>query len=65
MQKALLSEHDDAKPNAGYQRTQDMMEASSACVFITHGINAAIYRDAIVPATLPDGTARIELFCRA
>ena len=37
---------------------QDLMEESGAYVFLTHELNAAVYRDDIVPGLLPDGTAR-------
>ncbi|MEA2782392.1 MAG: peptide/nickel transport system substrate-binding protein [Rhodospirillaceae bacterium] len=65
MHQALLAERDNAKRDTGYQKMQDMMEASGAYVFITHGINAARYRDSIVPATLPDGSVRLDRFTKA
>ena len=45
-----------------YRRMQDLMEASGAYVFLTHELNAAIYRDGIVPGILPDGTVRFAEF---
>ncbi|MCI0429644.1 MAG: ABC transporter substrate-binding protein, partial [Rhodospirillales bacterium] len=62
LHKALLTERDDAKRDSGYRRMQDLMEDSGAYVFITHGINAALYSDKIVPATLPDGRVLLHLF---
>jgi peptide/nickel transport system substrate-binding protein len=62
LHKRGLVERDDAERDKLYRRMQDLMEESGAYVFITHGVNAAIYRDTIVPATLPDGTVRLDLF---
>jgi hypothetical protein len=38
------------------------MEQSGAYVFLTHELNAAVYRDHVVPGLLPDGTARFAEF---
>ena len=38
-----------------YRRMQDLMEASGAYVFLTHEVNAAVWRDTLAPALLPDG----------
>jgi peptide/nickel transport system substrate-binding protein len=62
LHKALLAERDDAKRDVGYKHMQDLMEGSGAYVFITHGVNAALYSDKIAPATLPDGRVVLQLF---
>lgn len=62
LHKKGLLERDDTKRDALYQHMQKLMEESGAYVFITHGVNAAICRDGIVPATLPDGTVRLDRF---
>ena len=41
---------------------QDLMDASDAYVFITHGVNAALYSDKIEPSTLPDGRVVLQQF---
>jgi peptide/nickel transport system substrate-binding protein len=48
-----------------YVKMQDLMEASGAYVFLTHELNAAVYRDDIVPGLLPDGTVRFAECKRA
>jgi peptide/nickel transport system substrate-binding protein len=45
-----------------YVRMQDLMDASGAYVFLTHELNAAIYRDQVVPGLLPDGNMRFAEF---
>ena len=51
-----LVETDPDKRQAIYERMQDLMEESGAYLFLTHGVNAYIYRhDRIVPALSPDG----------
>jgi peptide/nickel transport system substrate-binding protein len=47
-------EIDPEKRHAMYVRMQDLMEESGAYLFMTHGSNAYIYRDTIVPAMRPD-----------
>jgi peptide/nickel transport system substrate-binding protein len=46
---------DPAERDRMYRRMQDLMEDSGAYVFLTHEINAAVCRDTLVPALLPDG----------
>ena len=57
-----LIETDPAKRAEMYVRMQDLMEESGAYVFLTHELNAAIYRDDIEPGLLPDGTVRFAEF---
>jgi peptide/nickel transport system substrate-binding protein len=57
-----LIETDPAKRAEMYVRMQDLMEQSGAYVFLTHELNAAIYRDHIEPGLLPDGTVRFAEF---
>ena len=54
LHETLTSELDDKKRDAGYRRMQDLMEQSGAYIFLTHGVNAAIHRDTVVPALSPD-----------
>jgi peptide/nickel transport system substrate-binding protein len=46
---------DTAERDRMYRRMQDLMEKSGAYVFLTHEVNAAVFRDGLVPALLPDG----------
>jgi peptide/nickel transport system substrate-binding protein len=62
LHKNLLTEREDANRDAGYKRMQDLMDESGAYVFITHGVNAALYSDKIQPAVLPDGRVLLHLF---
>jgi peptide/nickel transport system substrate-binding protein len=50
-----MVETDPAARDRMYRRMQDLMEASGAYVFLTHEINAAVFRDNLAPALLPDG----------
>ena len=56
--KALIS---PLSPSSNV-RMQGLMEDSGAYVFLTHELNAAIYRDHLNPGLLPDGTARFAEF---
>lgn len=56
---SLTSELDEKKRDEGYRRMQDLMEQSGAYVFLTHGVNAAIHRDTVVPALTPDAQRQI------
>jgi peptide/nickel transport system substrate-binding protein len=38
---------------------QDLMEQSGAYVFLTHGINALIYRNNLKPSFTPDGNRMV------
>ncbi len=53
-EQALL-ESDPARRHAMYVRMQDLMEESGAYVFLTHGVNAVLYRNHLKPALTPDG----------
>jgi hypothetical protein len=33
---------------------QDLMEDSGSYIFLTHGVNAVLYRDALKPSLSPD-----------
>jgi peptide/nickel transport system substrate-binding protein len=57
-----IVETDPAKRHEMYVRMQELMEESGAYVFLTHELNAAIYRDHIVPGLLPDGNVRFAEF---
>ncbi|MEX2649805.1 MAG: ABC transporter substrate-binding protein [Alphaproteobacteria bacterium] len=50
-----ISETDLNKRAKMYVRMQDLMEESGSYVFITHGINAYLYRDTLIPGVTPDG----------
>jgi peptide/nickel transport system substrate-binding protein len=56
LHKQALTETDPAARDRMYRRMQDLMELSGAYVFLTHEVNAAVYRDTLVPALLPDAT---------
>jgi peptide/nickel transport system substrate-binding protein len=57
-----IIETDPNKRHEMYVKMQDLMDASGAYVFLTHELNAAIYRDDVVPGLLPDGTVRFAEF---
>ena len=59
--KAIV-ETDPEKRHEMYVRMQDLMDESGAYVFLTHELNAAIYRDELVPGLLPDGNVRFAEF---
>ena len=52
--KQSVIELDAAKRNAILTRMQDLMEESGAYIFLTHGVNAALNNQRIVPASAPD-----------
>lgn len=52
---AAVKETDLEKRAQLYVKMQDLMEQSGAYVFITHGVEAFLHRDTIVPAIRPDG----------
>ena len=62
LHKKAIIETDPEKRDEMYVKMQDLMEASGAYVFLTHELNAAIYRDDIVPGLLPDGNVRFAEF---
>ena len=57
-----MVETDPAERDRMYRRMQDLMEESGAYVFLTHEVNAAVYRDALVPALLPDANPVLPEF---
>ncbi|MEX2650262.1 MAG: ABC transporter substrate-binding protein [Alphaproteobacteria bacterium] len=59
-QKAM-TELDPAVRYPMYIRMQDIMEESGAYVFTTHGPNAYLYSDRIVPSPDPDGRYQYRL----
>jgi peptide/nickel transport system substrate-binding protein len=62
LHRRALTETDPAARDRMYRRMQDLMELSGAYVFLTHEVNAAIYRDTIVPALLPDANVVLPEF---
>ncbi len=57
-----MVETDPARRDRMYRRMQDLMEESGAYVFLTHEVNAAVCRDAVAPALLPDATPVLPEF---
>jgi peptide/nickel transport system substrate-binding protein len=55
LHNAAVKETDAKKRHDMYVKMQDMMEESGTYVFVTHNVNAFLYRDWIVPAMRPDG----------
>jgi peptide/nickel transport system substrate-binding protein len=55
LHRSAMVEIDPGARDRMYRRMQDLMEESGAYVFLTHEVNAAVYRDPLVPALLPDG----------
>jgi peptide/nickel transport system substrate-binding protein len=55
LHEQALAETDPARRQAMYARMQDLMEESGAYVFLTHGVNAVLYRAPVKPALTPDG----------
>ncbi|MSP83330.1 MAG: peptide ABC transporter substrate-binding protein [Alphaproteobacteria bacterium] len=53
LHQAALRELDVAKRAAMYVEMQDLMEKSGAYIFVTHGVNTALYRDSFKPAFTP------------
>jgi peptide/nickel transport system substrate-binding protein len=49
-----VGELDAQKRDAMYRHMQDLMEESGSYIFLTHGVNAALYRDTIKPSLSPD-----------
>ena len=60
-----LSETDLATRDEMYRRMQDLMEESGGYRFLTHGVTANLFDEAIVPATRPDGLPLVQFFRRA
>jgi peptide/nickel transport system substrate-binding protein len=55
LHEQALAEANPTKRHAMYVRMQDLMEESGAYVFLTHGVNAVLYRNPVQPALTPDG----------
>jgi len=55
LHKQAMVETDPAARDRMYRRMQNLMEESGAYVFLTHEVNAAVWRDPLAPALLPDG----------
>ena len=49
-----VGELDAQKRDAMYRHMQDLMEQSGSYIFLTHGVNAALYRNTIKPSLSPD-----------
>jgi peptide/nickel transport system substrate-binding protein len=62
---AAVRETDPAKRHVMYQEMQDIMEESGAYRFITHEVNAILYRNFLKPAVRPDGIALYNHFDKA
>jgi peptide/nickel transport system substrate-binding protein len=62
LHKKAIIETDPEKRHEMYVKMQDLMDASGAYVFLTHELNAAIYRDDVIPGLLPDGNMRFAEF---
>ncbi|CAN5603505.1 ABC transporter substrate-binding protein [soil metagenome] len=65
LHEAAMRETDLEARDAMYREMQDIMEESGAYRFITHEVNAVMYRDFIRPALRPDGIAIYNYFERA
>lgn len=65
LHRQAMVELDPAKRDVMYRRMQDLMEESGAYRFITHEATPALYRDTILPATKPDGSALLRQFGKA
>jgi len=59
LHEKALAEPDPAKRNAMYVRMQDLMEQSGAYLFLTHGVNALLYRNHLKPVFTPDGNRMV------
>jgi peptide/nickel transport system substrate-binding protein len=55
-------EMDPAKRAQMFERMQEIMWESGAYFFITHEVRAAIYRDTLDPATIPNGRVQYRRF---
>jgi peptide/nickel transport system substrate-binding protein len=65
LHEAAVRETDLARRDAMYKEMQDIMEDSGAYRFITHEVNAVMYRDFLKPAVRPDGIALYQHFQKA
>lgn len=62
LHEEALSQTDDAKRGADYQKMQDMMEVSGAYRFLTHEGSPVIFRDDVKPALRPDARPLFKSF---
>jgi peptide/nickel transport system substrate-binding protein len=62
LQKQGIAEKDPAARDRIYKKMQDLMEESGAYLFLTHGTNAMVYADKLVPANRPDGGVLLTAF---
>jgi peptide/nickel transport system substrate-binding protein len=65
LHRQAVRETDPDRRDAMYREMQDIMEASGAYRFITHEVNAVMYRDHIRPAVRADGIALYNHFGKA
>lgn len=65
LHEKALAETDSEKRADMYRRMQDLMELSGAYVFLTHGVNAVMYKDWLVPPILPHGLYMSPQFFRS
>jgi peptide/nickel transport system substrate-binding protein len=65
LHRRAMVETDPAARDRMYRRMQDLMEESGAYVFLTHEVNAAICREEVIPALLPDATPVLPEFAPA
>lgn len=65
LHKQAVRETDPEKRDAMYREMQDIMEESGAYRFITHEVNAVMYRNFLKPAVRPDGIALYRHFEQA
>jgi len=65
LHQAAVRETDQDRRGEMYRQMQDLMEESGAYRFITHEVNAILYRDFIEPAVRPDGVSLFNHFKRA
>jgi peptide/nickel transport system substrate-binding protein len=65
LHQAAVRETDPAKRHEMYKEMQDIMEESGAYRFITHEVNAVMYRNFLKPAVRADGIALYYHFEKA
>jgi peptide/nickel transport system substrate-binding protein len=65
LHQAAVRETDPEKRDGMYKEMQDIMEESGAYRFITHEVNAVMYRNFLKPAVRADGIALYYHFEKA
>ena len=65
LHREAVRETDPEKRDVMYREMQDIMEESGAYRFITHEVNANLYRDFLRPGVRPDGLPLFNHFGRA